>query len=155
MQPQAAGSVVEDYLFLVGAGIDLAAGGMIEDEGGAAAFFGCLGFLASRLPRCCPLGIPISLAFARTVGALHRVRHRGRSIMAPSLTRAMFLPIGPIATFTWPVRRCACILQPIQVTLPAPERIFTMLPSAKDLEGKPVPKVTFKTRVNEKWKDVS
>ena len=30
-----------------------------------------------------------------------------------------------------------------------------MLPSAKDLEGKPVPKVTFKTRQNEKWKDVS
>ena len=30
-----------------------------------------------------------------------------------------------------------------------------MLPSAKDLEGKRVPKVTFKTRMNEKWKDVS
>jgi glutaredoxin-like protein len=30
-----------------------------------------------------------------------------------------------------------------------------MLPSANELEGKPVPKVTFKTRVNEKWKDVS
>lgn len=30
-----------------------------------------------------------------------------------------------------------------------------MLPSAKDLEGKPVPKVTFKTRENEEWKDVT
>jgi len=30
-----------------------------------------------------------------------------------------------------------------------------MLPSTKDLEGKRVPKVTFKTRVNEQWKDVS
>jgi len=30
-----------------------------------------------------------------------------------------------------------------------------MLPSAKNLEGKPVPKVTFKTREGEKWKDVS
>ena len=30
-----------------------------------------------------------------------------------------------------------------------------MLPSAQDLEGKPVPKVTFKTRVNEQWKDVT
>jgi glutaredoxin-like protein len=30
-----------------------------------------------------------------------------------------------------------------------------MLPNAKELEGKPVPKVIFKTRVNEQWKDVS
>jgi len=30
-----------------------------------------------------------------------------------------------------------------------------MLPSAKDLEGKRVPNVTFKTRVNDQWKDVS
>ena len=30
-----------------------------------------------------------------------------------------------------------------------------MLPRAQDLEGKPVPKVTFKTRQNEKWKDIS
>jgi glutaredoxin-like protein len=30
-----------------------------------------------------------------------------------------------------------------------------MLPNAKDLEGKPVPKATFKTRVDEQWKDVS
>src|SRR5688572_147261 len=30
-----------------------------------------------------------------------------------------------------------------------------MLPKAQDLEGKPVPKVTFKTRVNEQWKDVT
>jgi glutathione-dependent peroxiredoxin len=30
-----------------------------------------------------------------------------------------------------------------------------MLPNAKDLEGKPVPKVTFKTRVNDQWKDVT
>jgi glutaredoxin-like protein len=30
-----------------------------------------------------------------------------------------------------------------------------MLPSAKDLEGKPVPKATFKTRVDEQWKDVT
>ena len=30
-----------------------------------------------------------------------------------------------------------------------------MLPNAKDLEGKPVPQVTFKTRVNEQWKDIS
>jgi len=30
-----------------------------------------------------------------------------------------------------------------------------MLPSAKDLEGKRVPDVTFKTRVNDQWKDVS
>ncbi len=30
-----------------------------------------------------------------------------------------------------------------------------MLPSAKDLEGKHVPNVTFKTRVNEQWKDVT
>ena len=30
-----------------------------------------------------------------------------------------------------------------------------MLPNAKDLESKPVPKVTFKTRVGEKWKDVT
>ncbi|MDB5903125.1 MAG: glutathione peroxidase, partial [Betaproteobacteria bacterium] len=30
-----------------------------------------------------------------------------------------------------------------------------MLPTAKDLEGKPVPKATFKTRVNDAWKDVS
>ena len=30
-----------------------------------------------------------------------------------------------------------------------------MLPRPQDLEGKPVPKVTFKTRQNEKWKDVS
>jgi glutaredoxin-like protein len=30
-----------------------------------------------------------------------------------------------------------------------------MLPSAKELEGKPVPSVTFKTRENEQWKDVS
>jgi glutaredoxin-like protein len=30
-----------------------------------------------------------------------------------------------------------------------------MLPSAKQLEGKPVPKVTFKTRVNDQWKDVT
>ena len=30
-----------------------------------------------------------------------------------------------------------------------------MLPSAKDLEGKRVPNVTFKVRVNDEWKDVS
>ena len=30
-----------------------------------------------------------------------------------------------------------------------------MLPNAKDLEGKPVPKVTFKARENEQWKDIS
>ena len=30
-----------------------------------------------------------------------------------------------------------------------------MLPSAKDLEGKRVPKATFKTRANEQWKDVT
>ena len=30
-----------------------------------------------------------------------------------------------------------------------------MVPSAKDLEGKRVPNVTFKTRVNDQWKDVS
>ena len=30
-----------------------------------------------------------------------------------------------------------------------------MLPSAKDLEGKRVPNVTFKTRVNDQWEDVS
>ena len=30
-----------------------------------------------------------------------------------------------------------------------------MLPSAKDLEGKRVPNVTFKSRVNDQWKDVS
>jgi len=30
-----------------------------------------------------------------------------------------------------------------------------MLPKAQDLEGKPVPKVTFKTRDNEQWKDVT
>jgi glutaredoxin-like protein len=30
-----------------------------------------------------------------------------------------------------------------------------MLPNAKDLEGKPVPRVTFKTRVEEQWKDVT
>ena len=30
-----------------------------------------------------------------------------------------------------------------------------MLPSAKDLEGKRVPDVTFKTRVNDQWKNVS
>ena len=30
-----------------------------------------------------------------------------------------------------------------------------MLPNAKDLEGKPVPKATFKTRVNDQWKDVA
>jgi glutaredoxin-like protein len=30
-----------------------------------------------------------------------------------------------------------------------------MLPSPQDLEGKPVPQVTFKTRANEQWKDVS
>ena len=30
-----------------------------------------------------------------------------------------------------------------------------MLPRAQDLEGKRVPNVTFKTRVNDKWKDVS
>jgi len=30
-----------------------------------------------------------------------------------------------------------------------------MLPKAKDLEGKPVPKVTFKTRDNDQWKDVT
>jgi peroxiredoxin len=30
-----------------------------------------------------------------------------------------------------------------------------MLPNAKDLEGKPIPKVTFKTRVNEQWRDVT
>ena len=30
-----------------------------------------------------------------------------------------------------------------------------MLPRAKDLEGKPVPKVTFKTRVDDKWKNVT
>jgi glutaredoxin-like protein len=30
-----------------------------------------------------------------------------------------------------------------------------MLPNAKDLEGKRVPKVTFKTRVNDQWKEVS
>src|SRR5436190_1095724 len=30
-----------------------------------------------------------------------------------------------------------------------------MLPSAKDLEGKHIPNVTFKTRVNEQWKDVT
>jgi hypothetical protein len=30
-----------------------------------------------------------------------------------------------------------------------------MLPNAKDLEGKPVPKVTFKTRVNDQWKEIS
>jgi glutaredoxin-like protein len=37
---------------------------------------------------------------------------------------------------------------------PAP-RGFHMLPTANELEGKPVPKVTFKTRVNDNWKDVS
>src|SRR4051812_9339661 len=36
---------------------------------GCVTFFGCLGFFASLLPRCWPLGIQISLAFARTVGA--------------------------------------------------------------------------------------
>ena len=30
-----------------------------------------------------------------------------------------------------------------------------MLPAAKELEGKPVPKVTFKTRVNDQWKTVA
>ena len=30
-----------------------------------------------------------------------------------------------------------------------------MLPSAASLEGKPVPRVTFKTRVNQQWKDVT
>lgn len=30
-----------------------------------------------------------------------------------------------------------------------------MLPNARNLEGKPVPKVTFKTRVNDQWKDVT
>jgi glutaredoxin-like protein len=30
-----------------------------------------------------------------------------------------------------------------------------MLPNAKDLEGKPVPRVTFKTRVNDQWKEVT
>ena len=30
-----------------------------------------------------------------------------------------------------------------------------MLPNVKDLEGKAVPKVTFKTRANEQWKDVT
>ncbi|XXG31681.1 MAG: peroxiredoxin [Ferrovum myxofaciens] len=30
-----------------------------------------------------------------------------------------------------------------------------MLPSAKSLEGKPVPRVTFKTRTNSQWKDVT
>jgi glutathione-dependent peroxiredoxin len=30
-----------------------------------------------------------------------------------------------------------------------------MLPSARELEGKPVPQVTFKTRVNEQWKNLS
>ena len=30
-----------------------------------------------------------------------------------------------------------------------------MLPNAKSLEGKPVPRVTFKTRVDDKWKDVT
>ena len=30
-----------------------------------------------------------------------------------------------------------------------------MLPSAASLEGKPVPKVTFKTRINQQWKDVT
>jgi hypothetical protein len=54
---QAAALVVERYLFLGGAGIGLAACGMTEDEGGVAAFLGCLGFLTSRLPRCTPLGI--------------------------------------------------------------------------------------------------
>src|SRR3954464_2725579 len=30
-----------------------------------------------------------------------------------------------------------------------------MLPSAKDLEGKRVPNVTFKTRENDKWKEIT
>ncbi len=30
-----------------------------------------------------------------------------------------------------------------------------MLPNAKSLEGKPIPKVTFKTRANNQWKDVT
>ena len=30
-----------------------------------------------------------------------------------------------------------------------------MLPSAKDLEGKRIPKVTFRTRVNDQWQDIS
>jgi len=30
-----------------------------------------------------------------------------------------------------------------------------MLPSARSLEGKPVPKVTFKTRADNRWQDVT
>ena len=39
-----------------------------EEPAGDGTFLGCFGFFASRLPRCWPFGIWISLAFARTVG---------------------------------------------------------------------------------------
>jgi len=52
----AAASFLQHYLFLAGGGVHLACGTK-EDEGGGSTFLGCFGFLASRLPRCCPLGI--------------------------------------------------------------------------------------------------
>ena len=38
-----------------------ARGGTTEDPAGLGTFLGCFGFFASRLPRCWPLGISISL----------------------------------------------------------------------------------------------
>jgi hypothetical protein len=141
---------------LPGGGTDLA-GGTTEDPAGTVTFFGCLGFFCSLLLRCWPLGISISLGFERTLGALHLREGQGERIMALRPGRAMLLAIVTIATFSWPHRRRVCILHgcagyPIRNRFPKDQ---TMLPNAKDLEGKPVPKVTFKTRVNEKWKDVS
>src|SRR5687767_5047058 len=63
-------------------------------------------------------------------------------------------PIASIATFSWHVPDRACILHPFLNSPNLGER-FAMLPRAQDLEGKPVPKVTFKTRQNEQWRDVS
>src|SRR4051794_34348184 len=61
------------YFFLPGAGTDRAAG-TTEDEAGTETFFGCLGFFASLLPRCCPLGMSISLALSRANPAAHAVQ---------------------------------------------------------------------------------
>ena len=55
------------------------------------------------------------------------------------------VPIGAIATIRWAGGHGTCIF----------EGSLAMLPSAKDLEGKRVPNVMFKTRVNDQWKDVS
>jgi glutaredoxin-like protein len=71
--------------------------------------------------------------------------------------RLTVLAIGAIATYDWRQRLRLGILHDYRIYRIRNRFVedSIMLPNAKDLEGKPVPKVTFKTRIDDQWKQVS